>query len=56
MPFHGMTSLKFNHGIGQTIRTTFAWVSLIYQTRHRHIVLSIPQRTYCLRFTEPYYI
>merc|ERR1719495_776186 len=36
MPFHGMTSLKFNHGIGQTIRTTFEWVSLIYQTRHRH--------------------
>jgi len=37
MQLHGRTSLKFNHGIGQTIRTTFEWVSLIYQTRHRHI-------------------
>merc|ERR1719493_430479 len=37
MQSYGRTSLKFNHGIGQTIRTTFEWVSLIYQTQHRHI-------------------
>merc|ERR1719499_1007124 len=37
MQLHGRTSLKFNHGIGQTTRITFAWESLIYQTRHRHI-------------------
>merc|ERR1719499_2321537 len=37
MPFHGMTLLKFNHGIGQPIPTTFEWESLIYQTQHKHI-------------------
>merc|ERR1719499_1778659 len=37
MQFHGMTLLKFNHGIGQTIPTTFEWESLIYQARHQHI-------------------
>merc|ERR1719336_1055369 len=49
MPFHGMTSLKFNHGTGLTIRTTFAWESLIYQTRHISTFVTIADllSTFC---------